>query len=51
MENGAPVYGETTVPATEPPQGKRAHCSVCTVVHLGLWRLLLKTLQLVSLQA
>ncbi|XP_066487244.1 CKLF-like MARVEL transmembrane domain-containing protein 6 [Tiliqua scincoides] len=46
MENGAPVYAETTVPANEPP-GKRASCSVFTAVHLGPRRLLLKALELV----
>ncbi|KAJ6666477.1 hypothetical protein lerEdw1_020200 [Lerista edwardsae] len=46
MENGAPVYAETTVPANE-PSGKRARCSVCTTDNLGLTRFALKVLQLV----
>uniref|UniRef100_A0A8D0BZJ8 CKLF like MARVEL transmembrane domain containing 6 n=1 Tax=Salvator merianae TaxID=96440 RepID=A0A8D0BZJ8_SALMN len=46
MENGAPVYAETTVPA-EQPLGKRPRCVGCTTAHLGRWRLSLKIAQLV----
>ncbi|XP_053116603.1 CKLF-like MARVEL transmembrane domain-containing protein 6 isoform X2 [Hemicordylus capensis] len=46
MENGTPVYAETTVPA-EQPATKGARCSGGSVAHLGCLRLILKVLELV----
>ncbi|XP_061442753.1 CKLF-like MARVEL transmembrane domain-containing protein 6 [Rhineura floridana] len=46
MENGAPVYAETTVPAEQPP-GKGPRCIGCTTAHLGFLRLSFKISQLV----
>ncbi|XP_034985449.1 CKLF-like MARVEL transmembrane domain-containing protein 6 isoform X1 [Zootoca vivipara] len=45
MENGAPVYADTTVPAEQPP-GKGPRCTGCTADNLGARRLALKASQL-----